>query len=585
MKNARAVSPNRDFWQWIAAAMVFLGAQTLCFAEGEPYDAAFQAEYPKSGNTELYNPDLSMPYSEEKGLEAAKTLASDQQAVLDEVFLLAGRLDERKLELLRSLGAKRVEDIRAALSLPEGNQLQKARKNFRLQQLNAGSFSRMDFDTEDGLREIGEKVYELRAVRGEKIEELAISIAGIGKAEPTSIDQIVFSRIVHEKTGIAFLLLDNEISFDSKHLKQYIARVRYESNHGRGRPVVLLSYNHSPVEEGVEAPLQYKFYDRPHGWKERAKLWFDAKYVAPTRGQAIVTAMSVLFQVGTTEGITAVQYALGNIHEWSHTASALSAVYGTVFGLWGSFYYNMTKASDPHNRTSRTVALAKRMMLSSATFAWNLQILNHGLHSVSFYTVGGLSTNLAIASNTLTNNAIKDEHIIFNDIREGMGLSRGTIEVLGTKIKKTQIERQLVYQLSFVLKIGDLVGLSAFGVPVGSALFYSSYVWSQYLVMKYAEAVNYEKKAELVAKWKRLTSLPGRILSFPGRVTSELGYALMIQSPKQLLLNGFYSAVDSAKSACKNVLKAFQKEEYTPTEAPFIPSENGEWLIANRSQP
>jgi hypothetical protein len=573
---------QKAFWILFLTLLLHLGATRPVLADGEFDDAELEKHYPREGNSELYQSDLKVPFSAEEGLASAKALANDQQAVLDDVFFLASKLDEKRESILHELGLKRIEALNLANAMPEANQLQRARKQLKLQQLTVGEFTSMDFNSPSDQIKIGKMVYDQYAIKGEKIDELSVVIPGVGRAEPTSIDRIVLSRIVHEKTGIAFLLLDNEISFDSKHLQQYIARVRYESNYGRGRPVVLLSYNHSPIEDAGQTSIKYKFYDTPKTWREKTKLWFQAKYVAPDRGAAIVAAMSVLFQVGTTEGITAVQYALGNIHEWSHTASALSAVYGTVFGLWGSFYYNITKPTNPHDRMSRNISVAKRMIMSSATFAWNLQILNHGLHSVSFYTVGGLSKNLAIASNTITNNAIKDEHILFTDIREKMGLSRGTVEILGTKIKKTQIERQAVYQLSFVLKIGDLVGLSVLGVPVGSALFYSSYVWSQYLVMKYAQSVNYRHTDEIVKKWKQLISFPARIVSAPDRLVSELGYALMVQTPKQLIQTAWAMAKDTVISTCSKLASSFKSgatgSENSPAQLPFTPSADGEWI-------
>ncbi|NDG83551.1 MAG: hypothetical protein EBX52_00760 [Proteobacteria bacterium] len=581
MQNLLSLLKTRTLWILLLIALPMAGFPRVAYADLDPEDQAKQEqEFPREGNQALYDKDLSMPYSDEQGLESAKRLAENQQAVLDDVFTLAAALEEKKQQILNSLAKKRIEDIRAALALPEGNQLLRARKGLKLSQLSAADFEGLNPEVPADLLKIGEMVYEQRSIKGERIDELGVILEGVGKAEPTSIDKIVFSRIVHEKTGIAFLMLQNEISFDSKHLQQYIARVRYESNYGRGRPVVLLSYNHSDIETGEPGKLKYQFYDRPKNWKEKAKTWFQAKYVAPDRGAAVLTAMSVAFQVGTTEAITGAQYALGNIHEWSHTASALSAIYGTVFGLWGSFYYNMTKPSDPHSRMSRNVSLMKRMMLSSATFAWNLQILNHGLHSVSFYTVGGLTKNLAIASNTITNNAIKDEHIIFNDIREKMGLNRGTVKVLGVNIKKTQLERQLVYQLSFILKIGDLVGLSVAGVPVGSALFYSSYIWSQYLVMKYAQIVNYDAKELLVEKWKKLVSLPGKIVTAPGRMVTNLGYSMMVMSPKQMLASALMGAKEKIVNGCNKLVSAFKKapEVVAEEELPFTPTADGEWL-------
>ena len=580
MQNLLSVPKTRTLWILLLLAIPLAGLPRAAHAELDPADQAEQEKnFPREGNQALYDKELSMPYSDEQGLESAKKLAENQQAVLDHVFTLASALEEKKQQILIQLAKKRVDDIRSAMALPEGNQLQRARKGLKLSQLSAGDFEGLNPEVESDLLKIGAMVYEQRAIKGERIDELGVSIAGVGKAEPTSIDRIVFTRIVHDKTGIAFLMLQNEISFDSKHLQQYIARVRYESNYGRGRPVVLLSYNHSDIETGETGKLRYQFYDRPKTWKEKAKTWFQAKYVAPDRGAAVLTAMSVAFQVGTTEAITGAQYALGNIHEWSHTASALSAIYGTVFGLWGSFYYNMTKPSDPHSRLSRNVSLMKRMMLSSATFAWNLQILNHGLHSVSFYTVGGLTKNLAIASNTITNNAIKDEHIIFNDIREKMGLNRGMVKVLGVNIKKTQLERQLVYQLSFILKIGDLVGLSVAGVPVGSALFYSSYIWSQYLVMKYAQIVNYDAKELLVKKWVALINLPGRILTAPGQWALELGYTMKSMTPKQILQAALLGTKEKLTRLCSRLACAFKsKSEEVAEELPFTPTADGEWL-------
>ena len=552
-----------------------------------PIDSDFEKQFPREGNSELYQPDLSLSNGEELSQKAAATLTEDQQAVLDDVFKLAEALGGHKEQMVISLGRERIEEIRATQALPETNQFLKARKAHKLQQLNAAEFLKLDFSSETDLRVIGEWVYEGLAVKGQRTHELEVSIPGLGRAQPTSIDGIVFPRIVHEKSGIAFLLLDQEVSFDSKHLKQLIARIRYESNYGRGRPVVLLSYNYSPVEGGQSTgSWRYKFYDTPKTWKERAKTWWQAKYVAPNRGAVVLTAMSVAFQVGTTEGITAIQYALGNIQEWSHSASILTGIYGTVFGLWGSFYYNITKPNDPHSRLSRNISLARRILLSSATFAWNLQILNHGLHSVSFYTVGGLTTNLALASNTIVNNSIKDQYLHVTEMRENMGLSRGNLKILGTNVKRTQLERDAINQVSRMMKMADLMGISLAGVPIGSALFYSSYVWSQYLVMKYAQHINYPMQQALVDKWKRLVSLPVRITSIPEKAVSEVGFALMQYSPKELLRYAWIASKTAVHAVCEKLMRALRPgEKDEPEPPPFEVSKDGEWMELRQTAP
>ncbi len=542
-----------------------------------PYDEEFLKNYPKQGNTALYDPDLSIPFDDEANLKAAKDLKANQSAIVDDVINLAAMASEHKDRVLLILGKNRLEEIQTTLELPESNPFLRARKRAKLEQLNAEQFQNYDVSSPADLMKIGEAVYQARAIKGERIEELTLAVPGLGRAEPTSVGGVVFFKVVHEKTGIAFLLLNHELSYDSKHMTQLIARIRYESNFGRGRPVVLLSYNHSPVEENPI--IRYKFYDTPKTWKERAKTWFQAKYVAPTRGAAVLTAMSVAFQVGTAEGITAIQYALGNVHEWNHNAAVLSAIYGTVFGLWGSFYYNITKPHDIHSRTSRNISLAKRILLSSATFAWNLQIMNHGLHSVSFYTAGGLATNLALASNTITNNAIKDEYLMLGQIREQMGLSRGTTTILGAKVKRTQLERDAVNQVSRLMKMADLMGVSVAGVPIGSALFYSSYIWSQWLVMKYAQHVNYVKQQELIDKWKRLVTIPDRIITIPDKVVSEIGFAMMQATPKQILQTAWWGVRNWVEESCLQLMSHFKpNQEQETLPPPFEISKDGEWL-------
>ena len=543
------------------------------------------------------SPDDEMPFSNAQNDRAAEVFSSRQEQVLNEVFILAEKLEEKKQAMIMELGVKRIQELRAAAYLPESNRFDRSRKQTKLLKLGATEFANLEWDSDNGRIAIGEAIYNQRAIRGERIEDLRIEIPGQGKAEPKSIDKVVFPRVVHEPSGVAFLLLPNEITFDSKHLQQYIARIRYLSNYGKGRPVVLLSYNHSSMDKVVPgSKLRYKFYDTPKTWKEKVQTWFRATYVAPNSGSAMLTTMSVLMQVATTEGISAAKYALGSTPTWDHSTTFLTAGFGTVFGLWGSFYYNLTAAKDPLNPASRRAALVKRIIISSASFAYTLQIMNHGIESVSLMTVGGWLTNLALCGNIIANNAIKDQYKLYSDIREGMGLNRGTVEVLGVQIKKNQMERTVVDQVSRTMKMLDLMKFSILEVPVGSFLFYSSYIWSQYLVLKYAEKVNYEFKDTLRNRWKAFVEIPAKPAEAVNRFTSEIGYHLLVYSPKELVqtaLSLIKNSTINLLNRCNQFLKTKTvshsdsskiDESATISDLPFMQSEDGEWLTAGESR-
>ncbi|MCM0604773.1 MAG: hypothetical protein KA715_01650 [Xanthomonadaceae bacterium] len=524
------------------------------------------------------------PLSPKQTQFAAEYFSKKQAELLKDVLDLEEALHEKNKLTVLALGDARIKEIQEALNMPEGNFFERNKKDARLTKLKYSEFKNLDFNSIEDKCKIGEKLFYNRTLKGERLEEFEVIIPELGKAKPTTIDGKIVFKITHSKSKIVFLILENEVEFDSDHLKQYISRLGLRDN-----PVVLLSEHYASIEEGSEpSELKYKYYPVPKSSAQKIKTWWRANYVAPDKGALITTVMSVFFQVSTTEGISAANYFLGNSQVWDHTTTFLTAGFGTVFGLWGSFYNNITAPKDPLNPKSRRNALVRRILISSASFAYTLQILNHGVHSLSLATSGGWLNNLRMISNTVVNNSVKDRWKMVNDIRDEMGVSRGQVNIAGVDVKRTQLERNVIDQAPRTLKMIDLMNLDVMEIPIGSMLFYSSYFWTQGLIVKYAEKVNFKHKDVLRERWEKFKDENIRFLKQPHKVIFENIKKIAKWSAGQkneLILyfrNTFASGIFSKNKCAKQIQDG--QNEVNKEIIPFLPVVGDAWLDLPRKE-
>lgn len=467
----------------------------------------------------------------------ATVFITQQERVVNEVFALEEALYKKVDSLLIGLGEQRIRDYQAALNLPERTAMQRLLKRQVLAEFKDVDPARIQAADEADLTELGSKVFERRVRKSERLEDFEVVIEGVGRAEPKNIDGNICVKVVHYETGAAFLIGDQNLNTESAHFKQYVARANLLANRGQGRPLVLLIRQMMSVEGAPEAgSVRYQYFPKPVSRSERAKAWWRANYVAPDRGAAMLTAMSVLFQVGFAEGVEGLRTLMDASHVWSHNSAMLNVAFGSIFGLWSSFYSNITAAKDPNDPTSRWKATTLRMLISSATFAYTLHVMNFGVASLTLSTNAGWLNHGRLWLNNIVNNAVKDQFKKINDQREDMGLSRGTVKVLSVEMKRNQFERQIMYQPPNFLKLLDLTKLEAAGVPVGSLVFYSSYVWMQYLNFRYAMKMNYSKKDLIAAQWNRLVRTPVRLVQNAASSVNAI-----VRTRGQVLIDQFWA--------------------------------------------
>ncbi len=537
---------------------------------------AFSSSWAQSPNT-----DDSIPFSKAQNQNAARVFVSDQVQVLTDVFELAKRLEEKKESIVLGLGRARIEDLKNALAMPEGNFVSNNRKEARLEKLDYDAYKGLDWTSEQSLSDIGYDIYNKRSIKGERIAEFEVIVPGLGRAEPTNDNGIVYPRIVHERSGICFFIVPKALDLNSKEVKVHRARVQSLSDKGEGRPQVYLATEDRDVQFPEEGhPLRYQFIPKPVGMKEKFNSWWKAVYSVPDKSAAAIAGMSLLYQVGTSEGVSAKQYFFNGAPTWEHIPTYLTIGYATVFGLYASFYNNVCMPADPMNKMSRLKKMALRTFISTATFTYSLQILSHGLHSISLYTYGGWLQNVALIANIAAANAIKDEWKKMSDLDDINGTSRGTTKLFGVDVKRSQYNRTLIGQIPGTLRYLDVVGLSimAYGhhIPIGSYLFYSSFIWSQYLLVRLAENKGYPEAVQLRNNWNHLIDTPARLFRY-----SLDSYRDLVLSPTQFFqqgIQGFSDMRDAFSSFCNRLMGGEGAPKKQLMKAPFEVSADGQWM-------
>ena len=531
--------------------------------EDVPFIDDFQI--PESQPGDLVLPDEDRPVSDAEARRFGDAMARDQARVYDDILRLEVALKERVDQQIPELGKKRVQEIEAALLLPEKS----GERAWRLKKLNAKTFMSIpEWNRESGIRRIGEVLFLDRVNKGGNwIDEFRVVIPGVGFAEPKLVGGKLYPRMVDEATGSSHFFLESELETESPEWKRYIARVRAWANRGRGRPQVFWVI-HKPVVEGdpSSGSVRVKFFDRPEGARNRLTNWWNAVYVKPDRQAFVQAGIKTILEVGSAELLT---YLICRGHV-DHTFTQLTIGYALVLGIYGSTFRNAFSPVDPTNFWERTYKMALRLLVTSYSFgAWN-KALRNGLESVSWFTPTGRSMNLEIMQNSIASNLLKDGFNSLSDVREATGHARYTVDVAGVKLKGTQLERTLWYQIPNNLKNADLLTLNSPSNALPHFLFYSAIIATPFAVWKHAQAIRYEQESSLPA---------ARVSAFLYDLSMAAG--LVATNPRTY---GPLIARMIAASAKETVLSCVQSLTFkTPAEEthsirpPFEASSQGEW--------
>ena len=246
---------------------------------------------------------LSPPAEPSAEAKAAITFIENQDAIVEQVFDLVEKLEVKTIEMRQSLGNEK---------------------------------------------------YETMVEQGKSKDILGIQVPGLGKAEPTTVKPtpeekgVIITRVVHEATGIAFIIIDNRISLDSAHLRQLIARQHLDANNSKGRPVLLIQIDSQELAEpgAPSVRAQSKDYDvtyrpKPTSLAAKWREWREATWVNPSKWDFALSQFCAAGQIGITCAMGELQKIADPSHAKPYLNTALlSYVFATAVGTFSSTWRN-----------------------------------------------------------------------------------------------------------------------------------------------------------------------------------------------------------------------------------------------------
>lgn len=204
----------------------------------------------------------------------------------------------------------------------------------------------------------------------------------LGKMEFTTVDDEPVAKIVHKKSGVAFIIYDEESTDrNSSHFKKLIARQHYDAGSTRpqnkyfdengkkrrikyGRDVLIMGVRGFEIAEGtVEAA------PRQRGLKH----WWRATFKKPTKKDVVlgfVSGLAQFFSVGALAEFVA--WVLPG-YERGHTPELIATftlAYGSLFGIWNSFYQNWRSRGPKHVRDLKNLTV-------SLSYYFGVYVISH----------------------------------------------------------------------------------------------------------------------------------------------------------------------------------------------------------------
>lgn len=566
---------ERVFASWFSAVLIACAlfcpktssAQDLPPSDEIPFIDDF--EIPKTEPGDLVLPDESLAVSDAEAQRFGNAMLSEpgKEKVYRDVLRLENGLKAHVEKIIPKLGRERVMEIKKWLNSPESSK----ERAYHLRKLNASEFMKIpSWDSEAGFQAIGEVLFLERVNRGGNwVDDFRVVIPGVGFAEPKLVGGKLYPRMVDEATGSSHFFLESELEVESPEWRRYNARVRAWANRGKGRPQVYWVLHHPEIQGSPESgSVRIRYFGRPEGIRNRLTNWWKACYVKPDKQAFVQAGIKMFFEVGTA-GLMHLA-APGVVDQ---TFIGLTLGYSSVLGLYGSTVRNALAPVDPTNFIERTYKMALRLLVTSYSFGASSRALQDGISSVSWFTPTGRALNFEILKNSLVSNVLRDGVNSLSDVREATGHARYVIDPNGLKLKGTQFERTLFYQVPNAIKNLDLVTLGTARNALPHFLFYSSIVAIPVAVWKHAQAIRYEHAEDLPA---------ARVIRFFREAGGAI--SLMAMNPRvftPLIAKVLGSYAQDAFMNCKvflTRLKSGSEEEEPLPESPFAAQASDEWV-------
>ncbi|MCC6276409.1 MAG: hypothetical protein IT289_00685 [Oligoflexia bacterium] len=340
--------------------------------------------------------------------------------------------------------------------------------------------------------------------------EVVVQLPGVAKAEVNFVDKQLFVRVVMEKSGVAYLLLDQDkVEPTSKHLRQIISRQHIEAGENRivydergqevlgltgkpkrttGRDVVevWLSANqdHPNIKENPKSAI----------WKARFwKDYFFAKYKKPSwkfNDVTLTLFTGVIMQGALTAAFSAMKSSItGDPMNWAPVV--FTAVYGGIIGTFYSTYKNFVNSGS--SRLRRTL----KGNSVSALYGYVMTVLTGGkeLGAISLMTPEGRAMNVSLWANFTMNNYAKDPwaQIPANKTRLREYVKPIRFKIFGKQVEwnRSNFMGQMYYMIPWSLNVFTLMGQvpvnipgTHFRVPILQLL---SIPIAQFILMKYLD--------------------------------------------------------------------------------------------------
>ena len=580
----------------LLAQILFVSASHAQTQSSNTQNAAQESQYPDylgdagTETTDVVSPkdppsiDDNLNYTPDQMAQAAEVYATESDAVVRRMFDLATKLDDQKKPTYIKLGERRIADFQAALALPETDERAAKYKKSLLRFLRYDDYKDLDLTSDDTKTKIGKKIFKKRLEDLDHTEDFELKIEGEGVARPLQVKDWVITRVIEEKSGVMFFVLPDGFPTEARAFRRLVAQMRVQGADGKGAPVVVVETKLNEAEGDASHPVHYKAYEPPKTLGQKIRTWWTSVYATPTKDDLVMSGISTGFAFGTNEGIRSLNYFIGATHAASQTNILATAASTLLLGIWGETYKNIVGDSV------HTLPSVLKRSIANAMVYYTIQIMNHGgsLHTLSLTHLGGWMEHLAIWGTAIASTA--DQWKQFVEIRKGNLLSDGKIEVLGAKIKQNKLEKLVIKLIPKTIKkviFSEVANpLADTKLTFGAMVYYSSYVWSQYLVMKWAEINQYMGADQLRAKWEKLISTPKQAMVAVGDAVDSMvdmtTFAVInpnafVKYAGQEVLNAFEKL--PGMSHCEWIMSGGARRDESK-ETPFTPTNNG-WMEMN----
>ena len=255
---------------------------------------------------------------------------------------------------------------------------------------------------------------------------LAYEDLELGRMEFTNIDGEPVAKIVHEKSGVAFIIYDEDlVERDSKHFHKYIARQHYDPGSNKVRKYLdengkkkRIWYGRDTLIMGIKGDLVAENNIEVKPRKRSIKHWWKATYAHPDKKTAVLGVLSGLAQFVSVGAIAqAVAWMLPGYEPGSAPAmiASFTLAYGTLFGVWNSTYQNW------RSRGPKLIRDAKNMSVSVGYY-FGVYLLSQGF--LQQVTVTDMSLDpsqiAAFAQNTLASASEIDLASVTDTVKAGI---------------------------------------------------------------------------------------------------------------------------------------------------------------------